>query len=59
MVSTIKIITKEEVNLLIEKGILQNTKYGLVDQNMTPTGYYITRHRRYIEDKFADMAKKM
>lgn len=59
MVSTIKIITKEEVQLLIDKGILKNTKYGLVDQTLTPTGYYITRHKRYIEDRFADMAKLM
>lgn len=59
MVSVIKIITKEEVKLLIDKGILKNTSKGLVDQTMTPTGYYITRHKRYIEDKYADMAKQM
>lgn len=53
-----KEITKEEMNLLVAKKIVHNSKKGYVDKYGNEVGFYRTRNRRYIEDKFADMAKK-
>lgn len=60
MVFTIKTITKKEIELLLEKKILFNTRNGIVDKDGNPAGYYITKNKtRYIEEKFADIAKKL
>lgn len=56
---TIKTITKEEIKALLENKIVFNTKYGIVDEKGYPTGYYCTRHKAYIEDRFADMARDL
>ena len=55
----IKAITLDEMRLLEKHKIVKNTKYGFVDKDGNPTGYYRTRHRVYIEDKFADIAKEL
>jgi len=60
MVFTIKTITKREMELLLEKKILFNTRNGIVDKDGNPSGYYITKNKtRYIEEKYADIAKKL
>lgn len=53
-----KEITKEKMKLLVEKKIIHNSSKGYVDTNGDEVGFYRTRNKRYIEDKFADMAKK-
>ena len=49
-----KEISKEKVEQLINKNIIRNTVSGLVDKNGRAIGYYRTKNKRYIEDKFAD-----
>ncbi len=44
---------------LIEHNVIRNTSSGYIDKDGYTVGYYRTRNRRYIEDKFADMAKEM
>ena len=44
---------------LIEKRFIKNTKKGLVDKRGYTVGFYRTRNKRYIEDKYADIAKKL
>ena len=56
---TIKKITMEEMRLLEKHKIIKNTKYGYIDKNGNPTGFYRTRHKAYIEDRFVDMAKDL
>ena len=40
---------------LIEKGVIRNS----TKQNGDIVGFYRTRHRRYLEDKYVDIAKKL
>ena len=47
------------MELLAKKGILKNTKYGYVDRYGNLASYYRTRNKRYIGDKYADLAKKL
>lgn len=47
------------MRILEKHKIIKNTKYGYIDQNGNPTGYYRTRHKGYIEEKYADMAKEL
>lgn len=44
---------------LIQNKIIQNTNKGLVNENGDIVGFYRTRNKRYIEDKYADMAKSL
>ena len=55
----IKQISKEEMTKLLKHNYVKNTKYGIVNNNGSSVGYYRTRHRRYIEDKYADLAKTL
>lgn len=55
----IKTITKEEFNALINNELVFNTKHGVVDVNGNPTGYYVTRHKIFIEDRLADAAREL
>ena len=52
-------LRKEDVELLISKKIIKNTTKGFVDKNENKIGFYRTRNRRYIEDKYVDIAKKL
>ena len=54
-----KEISKEELNALLREGVIRNTRAGIVDRDGEPTGYCKTRHKRYIEDKYADWAKSI
>lgn len=61
--SYIKVIPKEELNLLFTNGILKNTKNGFVDcSNGKIIGHYKTlgcAKKMYIEDKYANIAEKI
>jgi len=59
MVFTIKTITKNEMNVLVKNGIIRNTRKGFINKSGFVIGYYRTRTKRYIEDKYVDMAKKL
>lgn len=53
-----KEITKEGMDLLIKKGLIINSKKGFTDKEYNPVGFYRTKNKRYIENKFADFAKR-
>lgn len=58
----IKEISKEGIKKLIDAGIIKNTNKGFVNpKKRHPVGVVKTVHgrRRYIEDWYADMAKKL
>ena len=54
-----KEIKKEEVKKLVENGVIINTPVGFVNRNAMPVGFRNTRHKKYIEDKYALIAKKI
>lgn len=54
-----KEITKKEMEALLAKGVIRNSAKGYVKQNGDVVGFYRTRHRRYLEDKYVDIAKKL
>lgn len=47
------------MRLLEKHKIIRNTKYGYIDKNGNPTGYYRTKNQIFIEDTYADAAKKL
>ena len=54
-----KEIKKEEIELLVKKNILHNSRSGFVDRYGNTIGFYCTRNKKYIEDKYVDIAKKL
>lgn len=54
-----KEIKSKEMKELLQNKIIQNTNKGLVNENGDIVGFYRTRNKRYIEDKYADMAKSL
>lgn len=54
-----KEIKSNEMKELLQNKIIQNTNKGLVNENGDIVGFYRTRNKRYIEDKYADMAKSL
>lgn len=52
-------ITKTEMDKLFKRGILKQTTHGIVNEDGKPTGFYGTKTKRYIEDKYIDMARKL
>ena len=54
-----KEIKKEEVELLLKRKFIKNSSNGLVDKHGNSVGFYRTRNKRYIEDKYADIVKKL
>lgn len=52
-----KEIKKEEVKLLEKNGVIRNTHKGYIGTNGYSVGFYRTRNKRYIEDRYADLAK--
>lgn len=56
----IKYITKDGIKKLLSKGIIKNTHRGYVSKNGSEVGYYMTSgKKRYIQDKYADIAEKL
>lgn len=47
------------MELLIKNKVVQNSSKGFVDKNKNQIGFYRTRNKRYIEDKYVDIAKKI
>jgi len=47
------------MQILLDKGILKNTRHGYENNNGFVVGYSRTRTKRYVEDKYADLAKKL
>lgn len=54
-----KEVTKKEMDALVENKVVRNTIKGYVDGKGMVVGFYRTRHKRYIEDKYVDIAKKL
>ena len=54
-----KQINNEEMKKLIDNKYVQNSKKGLVDKYDNVVGFYHTKNKRYIEDKYVDIAKKL
>ena len=54
----IKPITRKEINLLLKNKIIHNSHNGMVDSNNNPIGYYCTKTKIYIEDKYVKLARK-
>ena len=54
-----KEINKEAVELLEKKKIIRNSGRGYVDKFGNVVGFYRTRNKRYIEDKYVDIAKRL
>lgn len=53
-----KPITRKDINILIENGIIHNSHKGIVDSENNPVGYYVAKTKVYIEDKYVDIARK-
>ena len=54
-----KEIKKEAIELLEKKKIIRNSNRGYVDKRGNTIGFYHTRNKRYIEDKYVDIANKI
>lgn len=57
----IKEISKQQLDLLLSKGIIKNTKDGYVDKCGNSIGFYRTKGvagKRYVKDKFANLLIK-
>jgi len=59
VVIVIKEISNEGMQKLIKDGVIKNSRNGFVNQKGFTVGFYRTRNKRYIEDKYADMAKRL
>ena len=59
MDNNLKEVTKEQIELLIKNGVVCNSVKGFIDKNKNQIGFYRTRNKRYIEDKYVDIAKKL
>lgn len=47
------------MNALIEKKVLYNSVKGLTDKRGGSVGFYKTKNKRYIEDKYVNLAKRL
>lgn len=59
-VKNIKEITKQEMDLLINKGIIINTNHGYVDNKGSDIGFYRTKgvaRKRYVKDKYVNLLR--
>jgi hypothetical protein len=57
--NNLKEVTKKEMELLVKNGVVCNSSKGFVDKNKNQIDFYRTRNKRYIEDKYVDIAKKL
>ena len=58
----LKQITKQEIQKLLDAGVLRNTHRGYVNRKGNEVGYYRTTgagKKRYIEDWYANKAQKL
>lgn len=54
-----KEIKKEAVELLEKRKYIHNSGRGYIDKFGNVVGFYRTRNKRYIEDKYVDIAKRL
>lgn len=54
-----KQIDKEGISLLLKHNILRNSGNGFINKKGSAIGFYRTRNKRYIEDKYADLARRL
>lgn len=54
-----KEIKKAEMELLKKNNMIHNSGKGYVDKSGNVIGFYRTRNKRYIEDKYVDIAKRL
>ena len=54
-----KEIKKEEIELLERRNIIHNSSRGYVDRFGNVVGFYRTVNKRYIEDKYSDIARRL
>jgi len=55
----LKEIKKEEIELLERRNIIHNSSRGYVDRFGNVVGFYRTVNKRYIEDKYSDIARRL
>lgn len=58
-INHLKEITKEEIEFLFREKILESTERGVVDKNGSLVSYTKTKHKRFIMDEYADMARNL
>ena len=58
LVFIIKPITRKEIDLLLKNKIIRNSHNGMIDNNNNPAGYYGSKTKIYIEDKYVNIARK-
>ena len=54
-----KEITKEGLEALVKNKYIFNSPRGYVDKRGYEVGFYRTKNKRYIEEKFADLSKEL
>ena len=54
-----KQIRSEEMKKLIDKNYIHNSRRGFVDKRGNVVGFYRTKNKLYIEDKYVDIANKL
>lgn len=54
-----KEITNEAIKKLLDSNIIKNTNKGFVDHRGNTIGFHRARQKRYIEDKYVDMAVRL
>jgi hypothetical protein len=59
VVFTIKQISKKEIEKLVENNFIINRYGGYRDKRGNEVGFYRTKNKRYIEDKYVAIAQKL
>ena len=59
MEKKLKEVKKQEMSVLVNNGVIKNTSQGFIDGRGYPVGFYRTRNKRYLEDRYVDMAKNL
>lgn len=54
-----KEISKKDIEVLEKRKIIRNSHNGYVNKFGDVIGFYRTRNKRYIEDKYVDIAKRL
>lgn len=52
-------IKKEQIEILEKRKIIRNTGNGFIDKFGNKIGFYRTQNKRYIEDKYVNIATKL
>lgn len=59
MESFLKQISQIEMGKLLKHGYVVNTKRGYVTKTGQQVGFYRTKNKRYIEDRYVNLAKDL